>query len=155
MDIQMPEMDGLETTTAIRDHEALRGGHVPIIAVTAHAMKGAEEKCLAAGTEAEEGDAAHLAARGRHGPPASWCGSERHCPLARPTARSAREWVMCFCGSLSAAPRVCPVRWPPTQSLVFNGSSSLAVSVTRAPVAIEHWGRFDPGFLFIFCAFFF
>ena len=51
MDIQMPEMDGFEATTAIRAKEKISGAHVPIIAMTAHAMKSDEERCLAAGMD--------------------------------------------------------------------------------------------------------
>jgi signal transduction histidine kinase/CheY-like chemotaxis protein len=51
VDIQMPEIDGFEVTAAIRRHEAQHGGHLPIIAMTAHAMKGDAEQCLASGMD--------------------------------------------------------------------------------------------------------
>ena len=49
MDVQMPELDGLETTREIRALEAASGGHIPIVAMTAHAMKGDRERCLESG----------------------------------------------------------------------------------------------------------
>ncbi len=51
MDVQMPEMDGLEATRAIRRAEQPSGRHVPIIAMTAYAMKGDEQRCLEAGMD--------------------------------------------------------------------------------------------------------
>jgi CheY-like chemotaxis protein len=51
MDVQMPEMDGFQCTALIREKERTTGLHLPIIAMTAHAMKEDEIRCLAAGMD--------------------------------------------------------------------------------------------------------
>ncbi len=75
MDVQMPELDGLEATRIIRINEQRTGGHVPIVMLTAHAMKGDREACLAAGADAylsKPLDRAQLVATlARFGPPAA------------------------------------------------------------------------------------
>jgi two-component system sensor histidine kinase/response regulator len=52
MDLQMPEMDGITATETIREREKSTGAHIPVIAMTAHAMKEDQERCLAAGMDA-------------------------------------------------------------------------------------------------------
>jgi CheY-like chemotaxis protein len=51
MDVQMPVMDGLEATRAIRAKEKQTGGHLPVVAMTAHALKEDQERCLSAGMD--------------------------------------------------------------------------------------------------------
>ncbi len=51
MDLQMPELDGLQVTGAIREREKTTGGHLPIVAMTASAMEGDRERCLATGMD--------------------------------------------------------------------------------------------------------
>jgi len=51
MDIEMPELDGFQATAAIRQIESTIGGHIPILAMTAHALSGDRERCLAAGMD--------------------------------------------------------------------------------------------------------
>jgi two-component system, sensor histidine kinase and response regulator len=51
MDVQMPEMDGLEAAATIRELEKKTGAHIPIVAMTAHAMKEDRDRCLAAGMD--------------------------------------------------------------------------------------------------------
>ena len=51
MDVEMPRMDGYQATSAIREMERIAGGHIPIIAMTAHASKGDREHCLSVGMD--------------------------------------------------------------------------------------------------------
>jgi CheY-like chemotaxis protein len=52
MDVQMPVMDGLEAARRVREIEKITKTHIPIIALTAHAMKGDQDRCLEAGMDA-------------------------------------------------------------------------------------------------------
>jgi signal transduction histidine kinase/HPt (histidine-containing phosphotransfer) domain-containing protein len=86
MDVQMPDMDGLEATATIRRKEQITGSHVPIIAVTAHAMTGDRDRCLAAGmdnylSKPFRPDALYEAVEGKRTDnlPAGVCGTQPLC----------------------------------------------------------------------------
>lgn len=51
MDVQMPVMDGMQATRIIREKEAVRGGHIPVIAITAHAMAEDMKQCIDSGMD--------------------------------------------------------------------------------------------------------
>jgi signal transduction histidine kinase/CheY-like chemotaxis protein len=51
LDLEMPEMNGYETAAALRERERVAGGHIPLIALTAHALEGERQECLAAGMD--------------------------------------------------------------------------------------------------------
>jgi CheY-like chemotaxis protein/HPt (histidine-containing phosphotransfer) domain-containing protein len=90
MDVQMPEMDGFETTRAIRLSEQATGLHLPIIAMTAHAMKGDRERCLESGMDdyiskpVQPKALAQLVAQ--------WAPEKRHIEQSREAAALAAGW---------------------------------------------------------------
>jgi len=64
----MPELDGLTVAAAIRQHEQQTGVHLPIIAMTAHAMDGDRERCVEAGMDGYVSKRAYLRVRGQGHP---------------------------------------------------------------------------------------
>jgi PAS domain S-box-containing protein len=91
MDLQMPEMDGFEATAAIRAAELGTGRHVRIVALTAHAMKGDRDACLAAGMDGYL--AKPIRASELFGVVERFAADRRQTPLATGAIGSAFEWV--------------------------------------------------------------
>jgi two-component system, sensor histidine kinase and response regulator len=100
MDVQMPEMSGLQATEAIRERERSLGGHIPIVAMTAHAMAGDREQCLAAGMDAY---------------------------LSKPLRLD--EVLAVVDGLFTSAPMAPPLVDPPTLLSAFGGNPALLAEV--------------------------
>ncbi|AGX87880.1 signal transduction histidine kinase [Candidatus Symbiobacter mobilis CR] len=89
MDLEMPEMNGYEATRCIRERERLRGGHIPILAMTAHAMDGVRENCLESGMDGYLSKPIQVAAL-LHALD-ELPGARGHTPEELPSAQSRRE----------------------------------------------------------------
>jgi CheY-like chemotaxis protein len=111
MDVQMPEMDGLEATAAIRRSELETGRHIPIIAMTAHAMKGDRERCLEVGMDDY---------------------------LSKPVERTALDAVLKHWGSLAKQNHTSTESVPPAESTnLITPSKADSMSISDSSSSVE------------------
>ncbi len=139
MDVQMPVMDGFEATRRIRDGELSTGRHVPIIAMTAHALKGDMEHCLAAGMDGYVAKPIRATSCSRRWP--AWPGHGRADCQAHPSdADGAEGWSPRLASILFPAN---DFRLPPVGALRLpsDGSWRGARAARRAP---RRTGRVRP-----------
>ncbi len=134
MDLQMPEMGGLEATTLIRQREQKTGAHVPIVAMTAHAMQGDAQRCYAAGMDA------YLPKPIR---------AQELFELIERIAAPASPDRACA-PAVSQAPSTAAVAQAPSTAAVAQAPSLVAVAPAAAPVARAEAENSEPHGVLLF-----